>query len=126
MNHKIVSIDKLRPDPNQPRKFFDAETIVALAVSIRNEGIINSIEVDKNYVIITGEQRWKAAKIAGLKEVPVKIIEGIDSRGRFIRQVQENIHQNTMAVWDTAEALYKIMTWLSKSAADLVRDKKHI
>jgi hypothetical protein len=120
-----VSIDKIRPDKNQPRKSFDEKALRGMAVSIKNEGIINAIEVDEKFIIITGEQRWKAAKIAGLKEVPVKIIENITERERFIRQLQENIHQNTMSSLDTANAFEKVREWLSSSAAELVRDKKH-
>ncbi len=90
-----------------------------MAISIKNEGLINPIEIDKNFVIITGELRWKASKIAGLKEVPVKILENISLKERFIRQVQENTHQNTMAPLDTAEALDKVRKTFLSSAAKL-------
>ena len=72
-----IPIDKIRPDKNQPRKSFDEDALKGMAVSIKNEGVINAIEIDEKFIIITGEQRWRAAKIAGLKEVPVKIIENI-------------------------------------------------
>lgn len=125
-NYKVISINDLKPDPNQPRKEFNEEAIKEMSVSIKNEGIINAIEVDKNFVIITGEQRWRSAKVAGLTEVPVKIIEDIGMRERFIRQVQENIHQNTMAPLDTAEALDKVRKWVIVGTnTDLSRDKFH-
>jgi ParB-like partition proteins len=120
-----IQIDKIRPDKNQPRKSFDENALKGMAVSIENEGVINAIEVDEKFIIITGEQRWRAAKIAGLKEVPVKIIENITEKERFIRQMQENIHQNTMSALDTANAFEKVREWITKPAAGLVRDEKH-
>jgi len=125
MKYQTIPIDKIRPDPNQPRKNFDEEALKEMTVSISNEGVINAIEVDKDMVIITGERRWRASKMAGLKEIPVKIIEKISPKERFIRQVQENIHQNTMSPLDTATSLEKIRTWVSSSTVELDRDKKH-
>ena len=124
IEYKTVPIEKLKPDPNQPRKTIDEEEIEEIAVSIKNEGVINPIEIDKDFLIITGERRWRAAKIAGLKEVPTKILK-VTADERFIRQVQENIHQNTMAPLDTAEALEKIRKMLTSSTVELVRDPKH-
>ena len=126
MNYKILPIDKIKPDPNQPRKYFSETALKSMAISIKNEGIINAIEIDEKFIIITGEQRWKSAKIAGLKEVPVKIIEKITNRERFIRQLQENLNHNTMAALDTAMAFDKVRDWLvAKPTVGLARDKFH-
>lgn len=76
-------------------------------MSMLTEGVINPIEVDEDYVIVTGEMRWRAAKFAGLKTIPAKIIR-ISPEKRFLRQVIENIHHNTMSDWDTAKALEKL------------------
>lgn len=126
MEYKTVPISKIKADPNQPRKFFDEEAIKEMAVSIKNEGIINDIEVDENFIIVTGERRWRAAKIAGLEEIAVKVIK-ITGDERYIRQVQENIHQNTMTPLDTAEALDKIrgMVSIATVAIDNESDMKH-
>ena len=124
MEYKTVPIDKIKADPNQPRKSIDEDAINEMAVSIKNEGIINAIEVDENFIIITGERHWRAAKIAELEEVPVKILK-ITGDERFIRQVQENIHQNTMTPLDTAEALDKIRGMIASSTVELARDEYH-
>ena len=126
MEYKTVPIDSIKADPSQPRKFFDEEAIKEMAISIKNEGIINDIEVDEDSIIVTGERRWRAAKIAGLEEVPVKILK-ITGQDRFIRQVQENIHQNTMTPLDTAEALEQIRKMVSTTTAaiDNDQDSKH-
>lgn len=107
--YKEVSITKIRPDPQQPRRSFNDELIEEMAQSIRTAGIINAIEVDPDYIIITGEQRWRAAKKAGLTVVPVKILN-IDKSERFMRQVIENVQHNTMSDWDTAKAFERLLT----------------
>lgn len=107
---KIVEVktDRITPDPTQPRTSIDELDLREMAQSILTTGIINPIEVDKNFVIVTGERRWRASKIAGLKTVPVRIIN-LTKEDRFMRQVVENIHHNTMSDWDTANALKKLI-----------------
>ena len=107
MNYQLVPIGKISADPLQPRQYFNENALKEMAVSVKNEGIINPIEVDENFVIITGERRWRASKLAGLKEIPARVLAGLSPDKRFIRQVQENLHQNTMSAWDTALALDK-------------------
>ena len=101
-----VKTKELKPDPNQPRKEIDEEKVKEMAVSVRNEGIINPIEIDKDNMIITGEVRWRGALESELEEVPCKVLE-IEPRARYIRQMQENLHHNTMSIWDTAKGLEK-------------------
>ncbi len=77
--YSIVSINKVSPNKDQPRKFFDNEQLEELASSIKNFGIIQPIIVNKNgndsFTIIAGERRWRAGRLAGLKEIPVIIHE---------------------------------------------------
>ena len=103
-----ISIEKIKPDPSQPRTTIDELDLREMAQSIITEGVINPIELDKNFVIITGEKRWRAARIAGLKTVPVKVLN-MKPEDRFMRQVIENIHNSTMTDWDTATALKKLL-----------------
>ena len=109
MNIIELKIDKIKPDPDQPRTTIEEIDLRAMAQSIVTEGVINPIEVDKKFVIITGERRWRASKIAGLKTVPVKVFD-IGADERFMRQVIENIHSETMTDWDLANALKKLLT----------------
>ena len=111
MEHREIPIGSIKPDPNQPRKSFDAEKIDGIAQSIKSEGIINAIEVDKDGVIITGECRWRAAKKAGLKTVPVKVISKISKEERFRRQLIENLHVSTLTTIESAKAIAKILNW---------------
>jgi ParB/RepB/Spo0J family partition protein len=121
ITYQTVPIDSLRTDPNQPRKHINPMELKEMAVSIKSEGVINPIEIDEDNVIITGERRWRSAKIAELKEVPVKILKGLTPDQRFIRQVQENIHQNTMSPLDTAEALEKIAQITAPTAVEVAK-----
>lgn len=74
----LVKISKVEPNRNQPRKQFDEDALVELSESIKQYGVLQPLLVsDKGeyYEIIAGERRWRAAKLAGLKEVPVIIKE---------------------------------------------------
>ena len=69
-----VDINKIEPGVGQPRKNFDKEKIEALAESIKEHGIIQPLIVTKEndtYYIIAGERRWRAARVAGIKKIPV-------------------------------------------------------
>ncbi|MBQ6538566.1 MAG: ParB/RepB/Spo0J family partition protein [Eubacterium sp.] len=74
----ILGINKIEPNKNQPRKEFDQERLQELADSIKEHGVVQPLVVSKQdgyYQIIAGERRWRASKLAGLKEVPVVIKE---------------------------------------------------
>ena len=71
-----LPINKVIPNPEQPRKHFEEEALNELAKSIKNHGIVQPLIVTKyndDYRIIAGERRWRSAKIAGLKEVPAVV-----------------------------------------------------
>ena len=75
---KIVEITKVKPNPNQPGKVFDEDELQELIDSIKEYGMLAPVLVENKgdyYEILAGESRWKAAKIAGLKEIPVTIRE---------------------------------------------------
>ena len=80
----IMKLTDIEPNKNQPRKDFDKEKISSLAESIREYGLIQPIVVTKNtsgrYTIVAGERRWRAAKAAGIEEVPVIINEYTDEQ----------------------------------------------
>ena len=75
----LISINKIKSDDEQPRKLFDSEKIAELAESIKTHGIIQPLILRKHdedqYIIVAGERRWRAAKMAGLKEVPAVVME---------------------------------------------------
>ena len=77
-----LPLQKIEPNPLQPRKTFDQEELASLAESIRMHGIIQPLTVRRlssgYYQIIAGERRWRAARMAGLAEVPAIVIEADD------------------------------------------------
>ena len=108
MKIQLIEVSKIKPDKNQPRKTIDPSRVEEMAQSIITEGLINPIEVDEKFVIVTGEMRFWACKKAGLKKVHCKIIK-ISPENRFRRQVIENVHHNSMSDWDTAKSLEKLL-----------------
>ena len=122
-----ILVNSIKPDTDQPRKTFDPIIVEEMAKSFAAEGIINPIEIDENNIIITGEMRWRAAKVAGMDKVPCKVIP-LHGRERFRRQMVENLHHNTMNPMDTARGMKKMlvdMGWKPMSeAASLINAQK--
>lgn len=102
-----VSIDKIKANENQPRKSFDDNTLEELAESIKNQGVLQPLLVEKinddKYVIVAGERRYRAAKLAGLKEVPV-IVKSFSEVERIEVALIENIQRENLNSIDEAAA----------------------
>lgn len=94
----LISINEIEPNKNQPRKHFDEDSIQELADSIKQHGVIQPLIVqkkDKYYEIIAGERRWRAAKMAGLKEIPV-IVKNYSSQEIVEIALIENIQREDL------------------------------
>jgi ParB family chromosome partitioning protein len=94
----MARINEVEPNANQPRKDFDPAELETLAESINQYGMIQPITVrsiDGMYQIITGERRWRAARMAGLSEVPVMIITADDKKAAELALV-ENIQRSDL------------------------------
>lgn len=94
-----LPIEKVEPRSDQPRSVFDQESLAELAESINKYGLIQPITVRKlpsgYYQIIAGERRWRAARLAGLREIPVRIIEADDRRAMELALV-ENLQREDL------------------------------
>jgi ParB family chromosome partitioning protein len=93
-----IDINKISPNQNQPRTIFDEESLNELATSIKHVGILQPLNVRKNgefYEIIAGERRWRAARIAGLKTVPV-VINDFDELTTLQAALIENIQREDL------------------------------
>lgn len=118
---RIVPINRVCPDPSQPRKTFDKEKLEELAASISKYGILSPINVRQDdfiYVIIAGERRWRAARLAGLKEVPVKIENASDIEIAEISLI-ENLQRDDLNPVEEAVAYKKLMDEYYLSQEDL-------
>lgn len=107
----IVKISQVEPNKNQPRKNFNEDALQELADSIKQFGIIQPLVVqkkDKYYEIIAGERRWRAARIAGLKEVPVIIKDYSDQQVMEIALI-ENIQREDLNPIEEAQAYKRLI-----------------
>lgn len=111
----LVKITKVEPNRNQPRKNFNEDALEELAESIKQFGLLQPIIVqDKkdHYEIIAGERRWRAAKIAGLKEVPV-IIKNLSEQEIVELSIIENIQREDLNPIEEALAYKRLLTEFS-------------
>ena len=107
----VLKINDIEPNRNQPRKNFDEDTILELADSIKQYGVIEPIVVTKRdnyYEIIAGERRWRAAKKAGLKEVPV-VIKNFSEQEAMEVALIENIQRENLNPIEEALAYQKLI-----------------
>ena len=107
----VVPILKVEPNPNQPRRQFDEDSLQELADSVKQYGILQPLIVkkhDKFYEIIAGERRWRAAKLAGLKEVPVLIRDYAENEIVEIALI-ENIQREDLNPIEEALAYKRLM-----------------
>ncbi|MBQ0051560.1 MAG: ParB/RepB/Spo0J family partition protein [Treponema sp.] len=107
-----LDVEKLVPNPFQPRREFDEEALQELSESIREHGILQPITVEDaengSFYIIMGERRTRAAKLAGLSEVPVNLGKFNDQKKLEIALI-ENIQRENLNPIEEAEAYYKLM-----------------
>ncbi len=97
--YKLLPIYKVEPNPHQPRQDFDETELAALAESIGTHGIIQPLTVRElssgYYQIIAGERRWRAARLAGLNEVPAVIVEADDRKVKELALI-ENLQRQDL------------------------------
>jgi ParB family chromosome partitioning protein len=107
-----VSIDRIHPNPRQPRLEFDEAALAELAASIRQQGVIQPLLVrrlDDDYELIAGERRLRAAERAGLTHVPVFVRDATESESLELALV-ENIQRDDLGPLEEAAAYQKLMS----------------
>jgi ParB family chromosome partitioning protein len=119
-----MEISKIKRCPNNPRYVFEQKAIEDLAETIKNQGVIHPIEIDENNTIICGERRWRAAKLAGLKTIPVTIKKGLTPFQKLQRQYIENAQHRDLNIVEKGRA-FKNMMKLKKTEFLKDRDEKH-
>ena len=109
----FLPISQVEPGLNQPRKRFDEESLADLADSIREHGIIQPLTVRRlssgYYQIIAGERRWRAARMAGLDQVPAIVIEADDRKAMELAMI-ENLQREDLNPMEEAEGYQQLMT----------------
>jgi len=107
MELKEIPINKIKPNPMQPREQFDKQKIKELAESVKEVGLINPIQVrpkGEQFEIISGERRWRASDVAKKKTIPA-IVKEIDNGQVAIESLIENVHRENLSDVEKAKSL---------------------
>ncbi len=107
-----IEIDKIKPNPNQPRKNFDEDALKELAASIKVHGIVQPIVLNKqangDFLIIAGERRWRAARLCGLDKVPAVVKNYTEKQIKEI-SIIENLQREDLNPVEAARAIKQLM-----------------
>ncbi len=103
-----ISLSRIAPNPNQPRKRFDEEDLTGLAASIREQGVLQPLVVRRRrdgdgYELVIGERRWRAAQLAGLDEAPAVVVDVTD-RAALEMALVENVQRADLNPMELARA----------------------
>ena len=110
---ETLPLREIEPDPGQPRKTFDDETLAELSASIAEHGLVQPIAVrpkpSGGYLIVAGERRWRASRMAGLTEVPVIVKDVTDEQAMELALV-ENLQREDLDPVEEAAGIRELMT----------------
>lgn len=118
-----LDITLLEPNPLQARAIFTQDSLADLSSSIKEHGILEPIVVAKTpagYQIIAGERRWRAAKMAGLKKVPV-VVRETTSRGMLEMALVENVQREDLNPVDRAQAFQRLVEEFGLPVSEIAR-----
>lgn len=116
-----IALSKIHRDEEQPRKEFDEQALQELADSIKEYGVLQPIVLTKDgaeYKIVAGERRWRAAKIAGLKDIPA-IVRTMDDQRRLLVSVIENAQREDLNAIELAAAYVRLSTQFNLSVKEM-------
>lgn len=119
----MVKLSEVEPNREQPRKYFDEEAMQELADSIKKYGVIQPLLVEKKekyYEIIAGERRWRAAKIAGLKEIPV-VLKELSEQEKMEIALIENIQREDLNPIEEAQAYKRLLDEFQLKQEDVAK-----
>lgn len=131
---QVLPVERVQPNPNQPRREFSPEALEQLAQSIRQKGIVQPLIVraigrDGQFEIVAGERRWRAAQLAGLHEVPIVVREFTDVEVLEIAII-ENIQREDLNPIEEAQAYRQLIERFGhtqeKLAEALSRSRSHV
>ena len=106
-----INLNDIKPNASQPRKVFDEEALSDLADSIKEHGVIQPILLrpsKKGYELVAGERRWRAARLAGLKEIPA-IVRDLDEKTNAFYALIENVQREDLNAIEEAEGIKEII-----------------
>ncbi len=120
---RSVPVDRVTPNPEQPRNRFDDTGLEELAASMREVGVLQPIVVimvDDSYQLIAGERRWRAAKRAGLSEIPA-VIREVTGQSTLVEALVENLQREDLTPIEEARAFQQLLENYGISQEDIAR-----
>ena len=120
---RYISLNQIRPNPQQPRRSFDENSLSELAESIRRYGILQPLTVRRQgtgYELVAGERRLRAAAMAGLREVPCLVAQ-VGEEDSALLALMENLQRRDLDCWEEAEALSRLIARYGLSQEETAR-----
>lgn len=120
---QYVPLGRIRPNPQQPRRSFDEEGLAELAASIRSCGILQPLTVRRageGYELVAGERRLRAARIAGLREVPCLVAQ-VGEEDSALLALMENLQRRDLDCWEEAQAIARLISRYGLSQEEAAR-----
>jgi ParB family transcriptional regulator, chromosome partitioning protein len=117
-----IPLEQIRANPDQPRKKFDEVSLVSLAESIRERGVLQPIivrPVEQGYEVVAGERRWRAAQVAGEATIPALIDDAVDEAGSLELALIENVVREDLTPIEQARTLATLLDDLRLTASVL-------
>ena len=123
---RMVPLDQVQPNPEQPRMRFNANELESLASSISEHGVITPLLVRADeerggYILIAGERRLRASGLAGLDEVPVWVHDSVSSSAQLLLALVENIQREDLDALETALAYQRLIEDFNLTQGDVAR-----
>ncbi|MGD2103396.1 MAG: ParB/RepB/Spo0J family partition protein [Acidimicrobiia bacterium] len=117
-----ISVDAIKPNPDQPRSRFDDDTMAELAASIREVGVLQPVvlgrDEDGNHYLIAGERRWRAARRAGLDTIPA-VVRGSTGESTLVEALVENVQRQDLTPLEEAHAYQQLLEDTGMSQEEL-------
>ena len=120
---QYIPLGRIRPNPQQPRHSFDEEGLAELAASIRSCGILQPLTVRRageGYALVAGERRLRAARIAGLREVPCLVAQ-VGEEDSALLALMENLQRRDLDCWEEAQAIARLISRYGLSQEEAAR-----
>jgi ParB family chromosome partitioning protein len=124
---RTLPVRSLEPDPEQPRRTFDDAPLEELAASVREHGVLQPLIVRRNpdgdggFVVVAGERRLRAARLAGLSDVPCMVLAGDSLRDARLAQLAENLQREDLAPMEEALAVVRLAELEALNQDELAR-----
>jgi ParB/RepB/Spo0J family partition protein len=120
-----IALSEIHPNPSQPRERFDDVSLLALADSIRERGVLQLVIVQPRtvggYELIVGERRWRASQIAGIATIPALVAQPVDPGQSIELALIENVAREDLGVIEEARTIAALVNELDVTAATLAR-----